>query len=165
LTDTNLKVADGLVVGLDYTLRLDDGEVVDSSTDREPLEFLQGQHQIIPGLEQALYGMVLGDEKDVEVAPADAYGESDPDAFELVARDVFPPDMSLTPGMGLRMRDGSGRALDAYVADIRPDGVLLDFNHPLAGEILYFQVKIAALRPATDEELSHGHVHGAEHEH
>ena len=165
MADTNLKVADGLVVGLDYVLRLDDGEVIDSSKDQEPLEFLQGQRQIVPGLEQSLYGMMLGDEKDVEVAPADAYGESDPDAFELVARDVFPPDLSLTPGMGLRMRDGSGQALDAYVADIRPDGVLLDFNHPLAGETLYFQVKIAALRPATAEELSHGHVHGAEHEH
>jgi FKBP-type peptidyl-prolyl cis-trans isomerase SlyD len=165
VTDTNLKVADGLVVGLDYTLRLDDGEVIDSSTDGEPLEFLQGQRQIIPGLEQSLYGMMLGDEKDVEVAPADAYGESDPDAVELVDRDVFPPDLSLAPGMALRMRDSSGQALEAYVAEVRPDGVLLDFNHPLAGETLFFRVKIAALRPATSEELSHGHAHGAEHEH
>jgi FKBP-type peptidyl-prolyl cis-trans isomerase SlyD len=165
VTETNLKVADGLVVGLDYTLRLDDGEVIDSSTDGEPLEFLQGQRQIIPGLEQSLYGMMLGDEKDVEVAPADAYGESDPDAVELVDRDVFPPDLSLTPGMALRMRDSSGQALEAYVAEVRPDGVLLDFNHPLAGETLFFRVKIAALRPATSEELSHGHAHGAEHEH
>ena len=165
MTDTNLKVADGLVVGLDYTLRLDDGEVIDSSTDGEPLEFLQGQRQIIPGLEQSLYGMMLGDEKDVEVAPADAYGESDPDAVELVDRDVFPPDLSLAPGMALRMRDSSGQALEAYVAEVRPDGVLLDFNHPLAGETLFFRVKIAALRPATSEELSHGHAHGAEHEH
>jgi FKBP-type peptidyl-prolyl cis-trans isomerase SlyD len=165
VTDTDLKVADGLVVGLDYTLRLDDGEVIDSSTDGEPLEFLQGQRQIIPGLEQSLYGMMLGDEKDVEVAPADAYGESDPDAVELVDRDVFPPDLSLAPGMALRMRDSSGQALEAYVAEVRPDGVLLDFNHPLAGETLFFRVKIAALRPATSEELSHGHAHGAEHEH
>jgi FKBP-type peptidyl-prolyl cis-trans isomerase SlyD len=99
------------------------------------------------------------------VAPADAYGESDPDAFELVDRDVFPPDLDLTPGTGLGMRDGSGRALEAYVVEVRPDGVLLDFNHPLAGETLYFQVTVAALRPATAEELTHGHVHGADHEH
>ena len=165
MADTNLKVVDGLVVGLDYVLRLDDGEVIDSSTGQEPLEFLQGQRQIIPGLEQSLYGMMLGDEKDVEVAPADAYGESDPDAVELVDRDVFPPDLSLAPGMALRMRDSSGQALEAYVAEVRPDGVLLDFNHPLAGETLFFRVKIAALRPATSEELSHGHAHGAEHEH
>ena len=63
------------------------------------------------------------------------------------------------------MRDSSGQALEAYVAEVRPDGVLLDFNHPLAGETLFFRVKIAALRPATSEELSHGHAHGAEHEH
>ena len=165
MTEQNLKVADGLVVGLAYTLRLDDGEIVDSSSDQEPLQFLQGRGQIVPGLEQALYGMAVDDRKDVVVAPADGYGEQDPDASELVDRDVFPPDPDLRPGIGLRMRDGSGEALEAYVAEVRPDGVLLDFNHPLAGETLYFQVRIAALRPATSEELAHGHVHDAHAEH
>jgi len=165
VTDTSLRVADGLVVILDYTLRLDDGEVIDTSTGQEPLEFLQGQGQVIPGLEQALYGMALGDEKDVVVAPTEGYGELDPDDFELVDRDVFPPELDLTPGMGLRMRDSSGQALEGYVAEVRPDGVLLDFNHPLAGETLYFQVKVSALRAATNEELTHGHVHSAGHEH
>jgi FKBP-type peptidyl-prolyl cis-trans isomerase SlyD len=162
MTDEKLTVADNLVVGLDYTLRLDDGETIDSSADQEPLEFLQGQGEIIPGLEQALYGMAVDDQKEVVVAPADGYGEEDPGAFELVARDVFPADLDLKPGAGLRMRDESGRAMVAYVAEVRPDGVLLDFNHPLAGETLYFQVKIAALRPATGEELDHGHAHDAD---
>jgi FKBP-type peptidyl-prolyl cis-trans isomerase SlyD len=165
VTDADLIVKDGLVVGLDYTLRLDDGEVIDTSEGKEPLEFLQGRGQIIPGLEQALYGMVIGEQKDVEVAPAEGYGEHDPDALELVERDVFPPDLDLQPGMGLRMRDASGKALEAYVADIRADGVVLDFNHPLAGETLFFEVEIVGLRPATSEELDHGHVHDAEHEH
>lgn len=165
MTDTNLKVSDGLVVSLDYTLRLDDGEVVDTSTDQDPLEFLQGRGQIINGLEQALYGMEIGDEKDVEVEPSAGYGEYDNDAFQVVPHDVFPPDMTLTPGMGLRMRDSSGQVLEAYVAEVRPDGVLLDFNHPLAGETLYFQVKISGLRPATSEELAHGHVHNPGHKH
>ena len=165
MTGAELTVADGLVVSLDYTLRLDDGEIVDSSADQEPLEFLQGQGQIIPGLEQALYGMAVDDQKDVVVAPADGYGEEDPDAFELVERDVFPPDLDLRPGIGLRMRDESGEAMVAYVAEVRPDGVVLDFNHPLAGETLYFQVKIAGLRPATSEELAHGHAHGADDGH
>lgn len=83
----------------------------------------------------------------------------------MLARDVFPPDLDLRPGIGLRMRDDSGQALEAYVAEVRPDGVLLDFNHPLAGETLYFQLKIAALRPATSQELAHGHVHDADAEH
>ena len=99
------------------------------------------------------------------VAPAEGYGEQDPGAFELVARNVFPPDMDLNPGMELRMRDETGRALEAYVSDIRPDGVLLDFNHPLAGETLYFHVKVSALRAATSEELAHGHIHEADSGH
>ncbi len=165
MTDTRLEVVDDLVVSLDYTLRLDDEEVIDTSKGQEPLEFLQGRGQIIPGLEQALYGMAVGDEKEVVVAPADGYGEHDTDAFEVVERDVFPPDLDLKPGMGLRMRDSSGEALVAYVAEIRPEDVVLDFNHPLAGETLYFSVKIADLRSATKEELAHGHVHDPGHEH
>ena len=165
MTDTRLTVIDDLVVSLDYTLHLDDGEVIDTSKGQEPLEILQGRGQIIPGLEQAIYGMAVGDEKDVVVAPADGYGEDDPDAFELVDRDVFPPDLNLNPGMGLRMRDGSGQALVAYVAEVRPEGVVLDFNHPLAGETLHFRVKIAGLRSATSEELAHGHAHEPGHEH
>ena len=159
-----LTVEDGMVVSLDYTLRLDDGEVIDTSTGEAPLQFLQGQGQIIPGLEQALYGMSVDDEKGVVVAPADGYGEHDPDAFQVVPQDAFPSDLTLEPGMGFRMRDASGHAVDAYVAEIRPEGVLLDLNHPLAGEALHFQVKISGLRPATVEELAHGHVHGAEYE-
>jgi FKBP-type peptidyl-prolyl cis-trans isomerase SlyD len=165
MTNAQLTVADGIVVSLDYTLRLDDGEVVDSSEGREPLAFLQGQGHIIPGLEQALYGMGVGAEKDVVVAPADGYGEENPDAYELVQRDMFPAEMNLTPGMGLRLRDGnSGELLEAYVAEVRGDDVMLDFNHPLAGETLYFQVRVAGLRPATAEELAHGHVHDDEAE-
>jgi FKBP-type peptidyl-prolyl cis-trans isomerase SlyD len=165
MAETKLTVADDMVVSLDYTLRLDDGEIADTSTGGEPLEFLQGRGQVIPGLEQALYGMAVDDEKDVVVEAADGYGERDPEAVEEVAHDVFPSDMTLNPGMGLRMRDDSGRSLIAYVADVRPEGVLLDFNHPMAGETLYFHVKIAALRPATSEELTHGHAHSAEHSH
>ena len=159
MTDTTLKIADGMVVSLDYTLRLNDGEVIDSSDDGEALQILQGQGQIIPGLEQALYGMAEGEEKDVEVAPTEGYGEKDPDAYEMVDHDVFPSDLVLSKGMGLRLRDESGQPLEAYVADIRTEGVLLDFNHPLAGETLFFHVKIAGLRPGTTEELAHGHAH------
>jgi FKBP-type peptidyl-prolyl cis-trans isomerase SlyD len=165
VTDARPKVVDDLVVSLDYTLHLDDGEVIDTSQGEDPLEFLQGRGQIIPGLEQALYGMAVGDEKDVVVAPADGYGELDPDAYEMVDHDVFPPDLNLEPGMGLRMRGDSGEPLIAYVAEVRPEGVVLDFNHPLAGETLHFNVKISGLRSATSEELEHGHAHEPGHEH
>jgi len=141
-------------VNLDFTLQLDDEQIVATSEDQEPLVFLQGHSQIMPALQQALIGMSVGDEKDVVVAPADGYGEWDSDAFELVPLDTFPPEVELTQGMGLKMRDQTGQVHKVHVSDIRPDGVMLDFNHPLAGETLYFRVKIAALRAATPEELA-----------
>lgn len=167
MMNREIKVRDDLVVSLDYTLRLDDGQVVDTSIaeDRQPLEFLQGHGQIIAGLEQEIYEMTVGEEKDVVVQPAEGYGEWDPEAVELVPQEMFRSDTPLQPGMLLHLRDDSGETFDAYVADLRPDGVVLDFNHPLAGETLFFSVKIAGLRPATHEELSHGHVHGDEHQH
>lgn len=159
-----LTVTDGLVVSLDYTLRLDDGEIIDAS-EQEPLEFLQGHNQIIPGLERALAGMKVGESKEVVVAATDAYGEEDEDAYQLVERDIFPPDMELEEGMQLRMRDAhSGEAVDVIIAEVNDNNVLLDFNHPLAGEELHFQVKVVGLRPATPEELAHGHAHG-DHDH
>ena len=95
-----------------------------------------------------------GDEKDVVVAPADGCGEWDSSAFELVQLVTFPPELALTQGLGIKMRDQSGRVHKAQVSKIRPDGVLVDFNHPLAGETLYFRVEIAALRAATRDELA-----------
>jgi FKBP-type peptidyl-prolyl cis-trans isomerase SlyD len=154
MTDGNLTVADGLVVDLDLALRLDDGRTISTSEEQQRLVLLQGHSSLMPGLQQAIAGMSVGDEKDVVVAPADGYGERDSDAFELVPLDTFPPDLALTKGMGLKMRDQEGQVHKAYVSEIRPEGVMLDFNHPLAGETLHFHVKIAALRTATPEELA-----------
>ncbi len=163
MTETKLTVADGLVVSLDYTLRLDDGQEIDSAG-QAPLEFLQGQGQIIPGLEQALYGMAVGDTKDVVVTPSEGYGDRDPEAFQLAPHETFPPDLIFETGTGLRMQDESGQIVVAFVAQIRPDGILLDLNPPLAGQTLHLNVKVSALRPATDKELEHGVAYGPEHE-
>jgi len=160
MTDKPLTVADDLVVSLDYTLHLEgDPEVFDTSEGQEPLEFIQGRGHIIPGLEQALYGMAVGQKKQVVVQPEDGYGELDSDAFQLIPRDTFPETMDLEVGMGLELQDEDGEALEAYVAELNPDSVMLDFNHPLAGEVLYFDVEVTAIRPATAEELEHDHVH------
>ncbi len=165
MEEKKFSVSDGLVVSLDYTLRLADGQVVDTSTGREPLEFLQGRSQIVAGLEQALYGMHVGDEKDVVVQPEDGYGVSDPDAIQEIPLNLFPSDITLEPGMGLELMDSAGELMLAFVAEVRPDSVLLDFNHPLAGETLHFNVKVAALRHPTTDELAHGHVHSVGDEH
>lgn len=165
MADRELTVSDGLAVGLEYTLRLDDGEIIDSSAGRGSLDFLQGEGQIVPGLEQALYGMAVGEEKSVVVEPGEGYGLRDSMALHQIPRDAFPSDVNPEPGMALELLDSSGEPVLAFVAEVDPDSVLVDLNHPLAGEILYFDVKIASLRAATSEELAHGHVHGHGHEH
>ena len=162
----NMAVVDDMVVTLDYLLQLDDGQEIDRSDAQDPFEFLQGHGQIIPGLEKALYGMRVGDEKNVIIAPSDGYGELDPENFDTVSRDAFPSDFDFLEGKELQMRDGdSGRIFQATITEIQEDSVVMDFNHPLAGETLIFQIKIAGLRSATREELDHGHVHGAGHHH
>ena len=165
MANKEMTVSDGLAVGLEYTLRLDNGETIDSSAGRGPLDFLQGEGQIIPGLEQALYGMVVGEEKSVVVQPEDGYGRRDSTALQQIPLDSFPSDVNPEPGMALELVDESGQSMLAFVAEVDPDYVLIDMNHPLAGETLHFDVRIATLRAATSEELEHGHVHGHGQEH
>ena len=158
----SLKVDDGNVVSMHYTLRVDD-EVVDTSVGGEPLQFIQGMGHIIPGLEHELYDMKIGDSKNVTVSPKDGYGESDDAAFMDVPREAFPTDVPLERGTELELRDQSGHPVYARVQDVSEENIRLDMNHPLAGKELHFDVTIAGLRAATEEEVSHGHVHTGEH--
>lgn len=153
------KVEKDLVVSLEYTLTVD-GEVVDSSEENGPIDFIQGQGNIIPGLEKELTGMKLGEAKKVNVLAVDAYGEYDPDAVEEIPLSDFPNDIPLEVGVELAVEDEDGEAVSAVIEEVGKDTVSLNFNHPLAGKDLVFDVKIAALRAATVEELEHGHVHG-----
>lgn len=154
MAEGHLTVKDGLVVGLEYDLRLGDGQLVVASKDEKPVKYLQGYRQMVPGLEQALYGMTVGDAKQVVVKPENGFGLVDPEAFTVVPHDAFPPELELIPGTRVRMRDEVGNILSAEVVEDKTDGVLLDFNHPLAGETLHFDVKIVSLRKATSEELA-----------
>ena len=154
--EQSAEVADGMVVSLEYNLQLEDETVIDSSEGKPPLQFVQGQHQIVPGLERALYGMEVGDKKDVVVEPAEGYGERNPEANQVVPRDAFGAGSELEPGMPIRVSDGSGRTATAFVAELGDETVELDFNHPLAGETLYFEVEIAGLREATSADMMGG---------
>lgn len=166
LDQEEITVADNIAVSMKYKLRIDDEGIIDHSEDDKPLEFIQGSGQIIPGLEKEIYGMVIGEEKEVVVKPDDGYGEYDPEDVEKVSRSVFPADLELEEGLSLWMKDPeSGESYQATVVKIHPETVVLDFNHPLAGETLYFHVKIVDLRPATREEIAHGLIHEPEHEH
>jgi FKBP-type peptidyl-prolyl cis-trans isomerase SlyD len=155
------EVSDDVVVSIDYTLTVD-GEVVDSTEGDEPLMFLQGHQNIIPGLERELSGMKIGDSKKVVVPPTEAYGEIDPDNIIDVPRSEFPAEIPLDPGTELEVKNADGEVLSATIAEVNPNNVKLDFNHPLAGKQLDFDVTVTDLREATEEELAHGHVHFAD---
>jgi FKBP-type peptidyl-prolyl cis-trans isomerase SlyD len=160
MSEDALAVGKDMVVSLEYVLHLEDGEELDRSEAGEALEFLQGHEQIISGLERALYGLRVGDEKQVVIEPVAGYGAYDEENLEELPRTSFPADLELEPGVQLQLRDEeSGEVYQAQVAEVRPDNVLLDFNHPLAGETLHFKVKVVGLRQATADELAHGHVH------
>jgi len=166
MQNRNRTVQDELVVSLAYDLRDSDGELIDSAGEDDPLEFIQGYEQIVPGLERELYGLAVGDERDITVDPVDGYGEYDEDATTVVPLSMFPPGMEIELGMPVELEtEEDDEPIDAFVADITDDSVLLDFNHPLAGETLHFHVKVVSLREATAEELDHRHVHGPGHSH
>ena len=158
------EVQDDVIVTLHYTVTVE-GKIVDTSRNDEPIFFIQGKRQIVPGLERALYGMKVGESKDVVVAPEDAYGEVDEDAFADIPRSEFPPEIPLDPGIELQLSNDEGDELEAFIVSADEDTVHLNFNHPLAGEELHFSVQVLELRQATEEELDHGHVHLEDHEH
>lgn len=152
------QVTDDIVVSIDYTLTVD-GEVVDSTEGDEPLQFIQGHQNIIPGLEKELSGMKVGDNKKVVVPPEEAYGEIDPENVIEVPRDEFPSEIPLETGTELEVKNSDGEVLTATIAGVTDNTVKLDFNHPLAGKQLTFDVTVVDLREATEEEINHGHVH------
>jgi FKBP-type peptidyl-prolyl cis-trans isomerase SlyD len=158
------SVQNDVVVSMEYTLHVD-GEKIDSSEGQDPLQFLVGYGNIISGLEREMMGMKVGDSKDLVIQPTDAYGDFDEEAFMEVPRDQFPKDMPLEEGLELTVRDDAGQARYARVDGIDGESVTLNFNHPLAGDELHFNVKVVGLRAPTSEELEHGHVHDGGHHH
>jgi FKBP-type peptidyl-prolyl cis-trans isomerase SlyD len=155
-----MTIENGKVVEIDYKLHLGDGEIVDQSDDGEPLAYIQGEGQIVPGLEQALAGLTVGDRRQVVVGPVDGYGDHDPRGVQEVSRQAFPDGFEPKSGMQLVAEAPSGEPVQFIVKEVRGDTVVVDFNHPLAGKTLHFDVTVRQIRAATEEELAHGHAHG-----
>ncbi|HHQ47327.1 MAG TPA: peptidylprolyl isomerase [Acidobacteria bacterium] len=150
-------IANDTVVSIEYTLTDDEGEVLDSSVGAEPLSYLHGHDQIIPGLERELEGKNVGDELSLHIAAADAYGEHDPERMVEVDRGNF--DFDVKEGDYVQAQHPDGSVIPFLVAEVGENTVTLDGNHPLAGKALNFEVKVVAVRPATEEERTHGHAH------
>ena len=148
------------VVSIHYTGTLENAEVFDSSQGKKPLEFIFGIGQVIPGLEEGIEGLKVGDKKKIEnITPDKAYGSLLEEAKQEVPKDQMPKDMEITVGMQLAAQGPQG-PIPVVVREIKEESVVIDFNHPLAGKTLCFDVEIVSIRDATDSELEHNHVHG-----
>ena len=147
-------------VSFHYTLTDDEGQQLDSSAGKEPLAYLHGSGNIIPGLENALKGKNVGDSMVVAVPAAEGYGEVQPDLIQEVPRESFQGVDDIEVGMQFEAQTGNGDSVPVTVKAVTDEFVTVDGNHPLAGKDLNFDVSIESVRDATQEELDHGHVHG-----
>ncbi|NDV63589.1 peptidylprolyl isomerase [Puniceicoccales bacterium CK1056] len=153
-----MQISSNSVVSMHYTLTDPAGEVLDSSQGKDPLAYLHGHGNIIPGLEKQLEGKVVGDKLIAEVPAAEAYGEPNDDLVVEASRDQFPGDVDLQPGMRFQAQTPQGPRI-AQIKAVDGDKVTVDTNHPLAGVDLKFDVEIIEVREASKEEIDHGHVH------
>ena len=151
-------IADGSVVTIHYTLTLDSGQEVDSSKGKDPLGYLHGAGNIVPGLETAMNGHAVGDAFDVMVAPEDGYGPRHDEAVQTVPRQAFPADAEISAGLQFQAQGPDGQPLMGTILELTDAEVKVDFNHPLAGETLHFAIEVVGIRDATQEEKDHGHV-------
>lgn len=156
-----MQIAENKVAVVNYVLRDDEGTILDQSEDGS-FGYLHGAQNIITGLENALAGKSAGDEVSVSIAPEDAYGPKMEEAIQEVPRDMFPEDAEIEPGMQFQAQTPEGQMMALTIVEVKEDVVVTDANHPLAGRTLNFEVKIIEVRDATEEEISHGHVHGAD---
>jgi FKBP-type peptidyl-prolyl cis-trans isomerase SlyD len=154
-----MQIADRCVATFHYTLTNEAGEVIDSSSGSDPLAYLHGRGGIVPGLERAMTGRAAGDTFKVAVAPEDGYGEHRDDLVQVVPRSAFQGVDDLQPGMQFEARSSEG-PMAVTVTAVEGDQVVVDGNHPLAGETLYFEIEVTEVREASVEEVVHGHVHG-----
>ena len=153
-----MKISEDKVVQIDYTLKNEEGQVLDSSEGRQPLSYLHGAGNIIPGLESALEGKETGDEFSVSVPAAEGYGERREELTMTVELSQFPDPKQVQPGARFNVQTDQGVLL-ATVTSVTDDQATLDLNHPLAGETLHFDVEVVDVKEASDEERAHGHVH------
>jgi FKBP-type peptidyl-prolyl cis-trans isomerase SlyD len=155
----SLLIGDKVVASIHYTLTNNDGEVLDSSSGSDPLVYLHGAGNLIPGLENELTGQATGATLSVKVAPEEAYGPVVDELIDVVPRAAFQGVETVEPGMAFEAQGSDGQRRRIVVTDVAGDQVTIDGNHPLAGVELNFDVEVIAVRSATEDEIAHGHAH------
>lgn len=160
-----LMIGKNSVVSIHYTLKDDDGQVVDSSEGKPPLQYLHGNNNLIPGLENELAGKTTGAKFEATIAPEDAYGERRDDFIQVIGKDMFQGVENVEPGMTFVAQGEGGAQRQVRVTEVEGDDITIDANHPMAGMTLHFEVEIVDVREGTEQEIEHGHVHqdGADH--
>lgn len=153
-----MKIQKNTVVSIDYTLKDDDGNLIDTSSGRGPLKYLHGNGNLIPGLEKALEGREAGQSFSVKIPPEEAYGQKDEALIQEVPRNLFDETEGLEVGMQFQAQTEQGSYI-LTVKEIKENTVVIDGNHPLAGQNLNFEINIISVREATLEELAHGHAY------
>jgi len=157
-----MRVKMGRVILLDYMIRVETGQVVESSAGKAPIEYLHGAGQILPALERALEGLREGDQAAFSIAADEAYGQRKEDNIVSLPRSLFPRNVELERGLCLYARAGAGQSYPITVKEVKEDMVVVDLNHPLAGERLFFEVSIRGIRPAGNQEIFSGKATEAE---
>jgi FKBP-type peptidyl-prolyl cis-trans isomerase SlyD len=148
------------VVTINFTLKDSEGNLIESTENMEPFSYISGNNQILPKLEDAVNQMLIGAKKDVLINASDGYGEYSEAAVQQIDKKEFPEDIKLVEGMQLIANSPDGKKMPFIINKIEENEVTVDFNHPLAGKNLEFNVELLDVRDATPEELTHGHVHG-----
>jgi len=146
-----MAVTSGDQVVVHYTGKLADGQVFDSSAGKEPLQFEMGAGQLIPGFEAAVVNLNIGDSTTVEIKAEDAYGARNPQLMLEVGKEQVPPDMKPEVGQNLQVQTQTGEVANVMVAEIREESIVLDANHPLAGQDLVFDIELVAVNPEADK--------------
>lgn len=165
MSDPALQIGDDHVVAIRFTAHDDTGTLLESSGDDEPLNYLHGAGNLVPGLEAALVGRRVGDEFEVSLPPAQAFGERSDELVDWLPRENFASVEPLTAGMELALQDDEGNVMPIWIREVETGRVLVDGNHPYSGRTLVYRVSVLGIRTATGEELDHGHPHGGECSH
>lgn len=151
-----MQVNDNCAVSIHYTLTNDEGQQIDSSLGQEPLVYVHGANNIVPGLEQALVGKAEGEQVQVTVQPADGFGEINPELVQSVPREAFQGVDKVEPGMQFGIQGPEGETQRVTVSEVGDETVTIDGNHPLAGQVLHFDVSVEKVREATADEIKQG---------
>ena len=155
-----MAIAQNKVVTMNFTLTDDLGNVLDTTDQGGPFSYISGNGMVLPKLEEAVNGMIIGTKKSLKLSAADGYGNYNEEALQVVGKENFPEDFVLEVGMEYMASNPDGVQMPFIITNVDGEEITIDFNHPLAGKNLNFDIELVDVRDATAEELNHGHVHG-----